>query len=158
MSSDTDLDSAFTILLGKAIGLITPTIVPDPVITPVTSGGTGSGPVSAAFEYVIDGGTSAISAGSAGGLIAPFSMLTSRLILQEFDGTSGSITVNVRISLPGSSPSFSTIGSLSISSGRYATANITETIDQFDAIQYVVSGVTSIRRITVALLGRRTDA
>ena len=158
MSSDTDLDSAFTILLGKAIGVITPTTVPNTVITPTGGGGTTTGPVSAGIEYVIDGGTSVINAGGAGGLIAPFSLLTSRLILQEFDGISGSITVDVRIALPGNSPSFSSIGSLSISSGRYASSNLVATIDQFDAIEYVVSGVSTIQRVTVALLGRRTDA
>jgi hypothetical protein len=155
MPYETDFDSAFTTLLGKAVGAITPTLQ-TPTTTDTTTP-TASTPISAGIEYVIDAGSSAISNGAAGGLIAPFSMQTSRLILQEFDGISGSIKVDVRISLPGNSPSFSSIGSATISGGRYATADFTEVIDQFDLIEYVVSGASTIRRVTVALLGRRTD-
>ncbi len=163
MSAETDFDSAFTILLGKAVGAITPT---GSTVTPptTTTGGTVTIPNTVGVEYVIDGGTSAINNGSAGGLIVPFNCVITGVVLQEFDGTTGSITVDIQGALPGASPSFSSLcggNTPHITSGRYysdgSVSGWSTTLDRGDALRYVVSGASTIKRVTVMLYVRRTD-
>lgn len=165
MSFETDFDTAFTILLGKAVGAITPTGQPVIGPQPVTGGTTGiTVPVTASFEFVIDGGGSTITTGSAGGLIVPFDCVITEVELQEFEGTTGSIVVAIQKAIAGASPSFASITASStptISAGRHysdaALTGWTTTLSRGDAIKYLVSSVSSFKRITVVLYVRRTD-
>lgn len=156
MSFETDFDTAFTILLGKAVEAFPSTTT--------TTGGTTTAGVSAGIAFVIDGGGSGISAGSKGGVIVPFPCAITQVVLQEFDGVSGSIAVDIQAGVPGSSPTFSSLcGSTipQISSGRYYSDSTlsgwSTFIDRGDALKYVVSGVSGFTRITVMLFVRRTD-
>lgn len=160
MSSDTDLDLAFSILLGKAAGVITPTTV----TPPTTTGGTTTTPVAVGIEYVIDGGGVVITAGSFGGLIAPFDFTITQVELQEFDGITGSITVDLRAGVPGNSPSFASLcggNPPHITGGRhFSDSTLTgwsTFIDRGDALQYVVTSVATIKRVTFMIYARRTD-
>lgn len=166
MSYETDFDTAFAILLGKAKGLINqPGIVP---VDTGTGGGTTTTPVSLPIQmgiaYIIDGGGSAITNGSFGGIILPIPIDLTGIELQEFDGTSGNITVDIRSGTPGTSPSFTSItgGNVpKITSGRYyADGNLSGWTTQLavgTALQFVVSGASTIKRVTVSLYARRTD-
>ncbi len=162
MSFETDFDSAFTILLGKAVGAITPTgVLPTPPPTTVLP--PASGAVTVGIEYVIDGGGAVINSGNAGGLIIPFNCEITQVQLQEFDGITGSITVDIQGALAGSTPTFDSLCATSlphITSGRYysdvALSGWSTTLDRGDALRYVVSGVSTIRRVTVMLYVRRT--
>ncbi len=161
MSFETDFDAAFTTLLGKAVGAITPTAI-QPV--PTTTGTSNVAAVTAGIEYVIEGGGVAITNGNAGGLIVPLTGVITKVELQEFDGISGSITVDIGKGAPGSSPGFGSITGGStphITSGRhYSDSGLggwTTTLSYGDALRYTVSGASTIRRVTVMLYVRRTD-
>lgn len=162
MSSDTDFDAAFTLLLGKAVSVITQTgQLP---ITPPTSGGTTTSPVALGLEYLIDGGGSTITTGSFGGIILPLPMTFTAVELQEFDGITGSIQVDIRHGTPGNSPSFTSIcgGNLpAITAGRHYIDNTLSgwfaDLARGDALQFVVMSVSSLRRVTLLLYARRTD-
>ncbi len=164
MSFETDFDSAFTILLGKAVGAITPTgVLPTTPPTTTTTTTTGSA-ITSAIEYVIDGGGSVITAGVAGGLIVPFNCVITQVELQEFNGTSGSITVDIQGALAGNIPSFASLCGgnrphLTLSR-HYSDSTLSgwsTTLDRGDALRYVSSAITSVTRVTVMLYVRRTD-
>src|SRR4051812_5238406 len=99
MSFETDFDTAFTILLGKAASAI-----PSTTTTTTTSGGTTTIGVSAGIAFIIDGGGSAITAGSKGGVIVPWPCAITQVVLQEFEGVSGSIAVDIQAGVPGPGP------------------------------------------------------
>src|SRR3954467_11904642 len=101
MSFETDFDTAFTILLGKAVGAIPSTTT--------TTGGTTTAGVSAGIAFLIDGGGSAITAGSKGGVIVPFPCTITQVVLQEFEGVSGSISVDIQAGVPGAGPTFASL-------------------------------------------------
>src|SRR3954468_23811037 len=106
MSYETDFDTAFTILLGKAVGAIDVTGVPPPQST---GGGTITAPNTAGIEFVIDGGGSAITTGVKGGLIVPFDCEITKVELQEFIGTSGTLSIDIRKASTGTGPAFTSI-------------------------------------------------
>ncbi len=162
MSYETDFDSAFTILLGKAAGIITPAAIQPTPTTGSTPGITG--PLTAGIEFVIDGGGAALSTGSAGGVVIPFDCEITEAEIQEFEGTSGSITLDIQKGTAGPSPSFSSItGGVPpfIGSGRHYSnttlANWTTTLSRGEVLRYVVSSVSSFTRLTIALYVRHTD-
>lgn len=160
MSFETDFDQAFTILLGKAVGAFTVTGITEPTTTTTST----SIAVSAGIEYVIDGGGAAIVAGSAGGLIVPLTGVITKVELQEFAGLTGSIVVDIRKGTPGNSPSFTSIvGGTGprFTSGRHFSDSTLSgwdtTLNQGDALHFVVSSASVVQRVTVALYIRRTD-
>ena len=164
MSYETDFDSAFTILLGKAIGAITLTGVPASTpTTPVTT--TTSTPAkSAGIEFIIDGGGAVITTGSKGGIIIPFDSVLNKVELQEFDGIVGSINITIQRGTPSGVPTFTSIvGNVapSITSGRHyadsALVNWNTNLPMGDALRFVVNTVATFQRITVMLYVRRTD-
>lgn len=163
MSYETDFDSAFTTLLGKAVGAITPTLV---TTTPSSGGGstTTATPITAGIEFVIDGGGSAITTGSAGGLILPFPISLQKVELQEFEGTTGSIVLDILAGVPGTAPTFASICATTkptIVTGRHYSDDVlagwTTTIERGVGLKFSVSSVTSFTRITTILYVRRTD-
>jgi len=120
--------------------------------------------VMAAIPFIIDGGGAVIANGSAGGVTVPFPCRIKRVELQEFEGTSGSITVDIQKAPPGAAPAFASICAAtrpSIASSRYSIdttlAGWTTTINRYDALKFIVSGIASFTRITVVLHVRRLD-
>jgi hypothetical protein len=121
--------------------------------------------VMVAPEFVIDGGGSVIVTGSAGGLIIPFPCRITQVELQEFEGTSGTITVDIQTAVPGAAPSFASIcasAKPTISpSGRYyldsTLSGWSTTIARHTAMQFLVNAVTLFTRITVVVTARRLD-
>jgi hypothetical protein len=158
MPYETDFDSALTILLGKAVGATTTTPV-----APTTGSTTTTG-VATGIAFVIDGGGSGITAGSKGGIMTPFPGTITKVELQEFEGVSGSITVDIQAGVPGNGPTFASLcaGSFpQITSGRHYSDSVlsgwSTFLDRGVALKYVVSGVSGFTRLTVMLFIRRTD-
>lgn len=163
MSFETDFDAAFTILLGKAAGVITQTgVVVGP--QPVTGDTTGIvTPRTAGIEFVIGDGSNVITTGPAGGLVVPFDCVITEVELQEFEGTTGSININIQKGVAGSSPTFSSIvGSFppTISGSRhYADASLTgwtTDLSRGDVLKFLVSTISSFKRVTLVLYVRST--
>lgn len=127
--------------------------------------------VLAGINFVIDGGGSAITTGTVGGLIIPFPCRIRKVELQEMDGTAGTVTIDIQKAPTGSAPTFASICASTrptiASSGRYymdqswaptnGLVGWTTTINKGDALRYSVTAAATIQRITVALHVQRLD-
>jgi len=125
----------------------------------------------AGINFVIDGGGSAITTGTKGGLVVPFPCIVRKVELQEMDGTAGTITVDIQAAPTGAAPTFTSICGSSkpaiATSGRYymdtswaptnGLSGWTTRMAAGTALLYDVTAATTIQRITVALTVQRLD-
>lgn len=117
------------------------------------------------INVVIGDGATAIVAGIAAALRVDFRARITGYFLQEFDGTSGSVAVNVERAVGGASPTWSRISSSTpagISSGRYFAdedlSTWTETaINRGDYLRFSVASAATITRVHLALRIRRLE-
>lgn len=110
------------------------------------------------------GGAAALTAGVAAAIRVDFRARITGSFVQEFDGTSGSVVLDIAKAASGASPSFTSIvGSTppTISSGRYvadeALVGWTTGIDRGDVLRFSVTSASSIQRLLVALRIRRLE-
>jgi len=111
------------------------------------------------------GGTSVLTTGVAAALRVDFRARLTGYFLQEFDGTSGSITFNIHKAAGGAAPTWTLISPATpagIASGRYYADETLATwsdtsIDRGDYLRFSVASVTSIARVLLALRVRRLE-
>jgi hypothetical protein len=117
------------------------------------------------INVIIGDGATAIVAGVAAALRVDFRARITGMFLQEFDGTSGSITVNIQRAVGGAAPSWATISpttAAGISSGRYYADESVSTwqdtyLDRGDYLRFVVASASTITRVHLALRLRRLE-
>lgn len=114
------------------------------------------------INVIIGDGAAVIVAGIAAALRVDFRARITGVFLQEFDGTSGSVAVNTERSIGGPTPSWSTLGSVAISSGRYGAdedlSSWSDTyIDRGDYLRWVVTSAATIMRVHLDLRIRRLE-
>jgi hypothetical protein len=117
------------------------------------------------INVIIGDGATAIVAGVAAALRVDFRARITGMFLQEFDGTSGSVTVNIQRAVGGAAPSWATISpttAVGISSGRYYADESAATwqdtyIERGDYLRFVVASASTITRVHLALRLRRLE-
>jgi hypothetical protein len=125
----------------------------------------GAGAEVDSINVLIGDGVNPIVAGVAAALRVDFRARVTGYFLQEFDGTSGSVAVNIERAVGGASPTWSRISASTpagISSGRYFADEILSTwsdtaINRGDYLRFSVASATSIKRVHLALRIRRLE-
>jgi hypothetical protein len=115
------------------------------------------------INVVIGDGATVLVAGVATALRVDFRARLTGAFLQEFDGTTGSVAVDVAKAVGGASPAWTTISSgLAIASGRYFADETVSTwsdtsIDRGEYLRFSVSSAATIMRVHLALRIRRLE-
>lgn len=159
MPYETDLDTAFTVLLGKAQNTIT-TTEPAP---PITGGGTILVPPAVlTINFLIDGGGSVITTGDKGFLVVDFDCY-----IRGYDvlaDVSGSIVLDVEKTDYATFPTFASITaaakptlSAAQKSQNFTLTGWTTTIAQGDILKFQVDSATTVTRVLLALRVQRQD-
>lgn len=116
------------------------------------------------INVIIGDGVSPIGVGVAAVIRVDFRARITGIFFQEFDGTSGSIRIDVQQAPGGSSPAWARISPVArpgITSGRYSadddlTGWLTE-IERGDYLRFVVATATAFLRVHVGLRIRRLE-
>lgn len=126
--------------------------------------GTGAGVEIDSALMMIGNGISVISTGIAGAWSFDFNARITGWYIQEIDGTSGSITLDLLLAQRGLTPSFLSIVDVAppaVASARYAEdstlAGWTTLISRGDLIRLDVDAVTSFTRVLVGLRIQRLE-
>lgn len=116
------------------------------------------------INVLIGDGATVLTAGVAAAIRVDFRARITGSLVQEFDGTTGSVVLGIARAAPGAAPSFvSIVGSTppTITSGRYAAdenlVGWTTDISRGDLLRFSVTSASSIKRILVALRIRRLE-
>ena len=117
------------------------------------------------INVIIGDGVNVIGTGIAAALRVDFNANITGSFLHEFDGTTGSIVLDIKKALyTGSSPSFSSIVASApptISSGRYAADTTltgwTTAINRGEVLQFSVTSASTVKRILATLRIRRLE-
>lgn len=116
------------------------------------------------IEINMGDGTNVIPTGIHAAVRVDFRARITGSFLQEFDGTSGSIVLDIQKAQGGASPSFGSIVASApptISSSRYGADTTltgwTTEIARGDVLRFHVSSVSSIKRILLTLRIRRLE-
>lgn len=113
---------------------------------------------------VVGDGITALTPGVALAIRVDFNAVITGCFLQEFDGNTGSIAIDIQRAQGGATPAWSSITSTTVPAivtGRYfadeTVAGWDTAISRGDYLRYVVTGATNIRRVHVALRIRRLE-
>lgn len=117
------------------------------------------------INVIVGDGATVPSAGVSAALKVDFEARITGAFLQEFDGTSGSISIGVARSQPGSSPSWTNMVGptpFAISSSRfYANETVADwahvDVQRGDVLRFSVVSASTIMRVLVALRIRRLE-
>lgn len=116
------------------------------------------------INVLIGDGASVLVPGVAAALRVDFRARITGSFVQEFDGTSGSVVLDIAKAQPGPAPSFASIVASTpptIASGRYGADDILAgwivDIDRGDLLRFSVASASAIMRILVALRIRRLE-
>ena len=117
------------------------------------------------INVIIGDGANVIVAGVAAALRVDFRARITGIFLQEFDGTSGSVALNIEKGQGGAAPTWTRISPLTppaIASGRYYAgedmSGWSDTlIERGDYLRFVAVSATTIMRVHLALRIRRLE-
>ena len=115
-------------------------------------------------NVVVGDGVNVLAAGVAAAVRVDFRARITGCFIQEFDGTSGSVSIDIQRAQGGNAPSFASITPATkpgISSGRYFSDLVvtgwTTDINRGDYLRYSIVSATSIKRINIGLRIRRLE-
>jgi len=117
------------------------------------------------INVLIGDGTAVLIAGIAAALRVDFRARITGSFIQEFDGTAGTIQLDVQKAQAGATPSFTSIVASAppaiTSSGRYAADNTltgwTTDLARGDVLRFHITSVATFKRILFALRIRRLE-
>jgi hypothetical protein len=116
------------------------------------------------INVVVGDGVNAMTPGIATAIRVDFNARITGCFLQEFDGNSGSVSIDIQRAPGGASPAFVSITGVAnpaIVGGRYFADETldgwTTGINRRDYLRYVVTSAATIRRVHVGLRIRRLE-
>lgn len=116
------------------------------------------------IEIILGDGTAVVPTGVHACIRVDFQARITGSFVQEFEGTSGSIVLDIAKAPAGASPTFASIVASApptISSGRYAANETligwTTLLDRGDLLRFSVTSATTIKRVLLTLRIRRLE-
>lgn len=116
------------------------------------------------INTILGDGVNAMTPGIGAAIRVDFRARITGCFLQEFDGNTGSVSIDIQRAQGGASPSFVSITPVAnpaIVSGRYfadeSVDGWTTELERGDYLRYVVTTVATITRVHVGLRARRLE-